>query len=767
MNLKSLNSLITLALLFSSLQLMANPKKECAEEIAELSKRKKDELYRPTRAGAIEPGYKNSLAAKRRQFREIMWELGDGRFGGIKWARYVAEEGVAKARYFRDWFIDGLVSISKRKYPILLMKDKALVLGKDKALHSVDLAGSYPGLVLKKLAGKEIKDDQKKALAEIETWMPNYKAIKQQIDALTDEYATLEQNKALIKKYRSQPGFATRGQAAQTINFIQYRTEMVNGVPIRVPYTKPKAFHDQPSVTEYLKKINSRLSELRGSTLPGFSATGEIRRRIIDQALLRERLDVLGRELRSVILDGEEALKAKAAGRSFDPEKLITQEEIDALKAARREIRLALKQDASTGNALLNKYDISEWAIKVVKRWEIVEEIKDLLIGEPFEFFQRTIGRGFVAIGDATGVTQAQDFGIRLRDGDAAKTKELLDEMLRPAQKRRLETVLSGPQRVHRMALQASGYGTLFFGGGYATGEAQDLYNAGIMFFADLHFKYFGSKDQCVNAEVEDLASYDHQADPKLFDLKIAELADDVDEDMKNLHEVIMTAMKKDEVFRLCLFNHYKLKYSEMIDGAKFFEEFDPFNPAVPSEYKNWFESFTDWLNPFDSDTSAEVTEDLYEEFVELFLRRYIYLRDEIIEDKTNQNIADTIEDLFERLANDPTVFHECGLVRDVEYGECVSDAIREISAFSELGITDRNALDGEAVMTLLDNREGFTEEQNETDFQQYLDLMDRIEESREIITSIVDVEENRVKKKKPRRRGRRGGSNDDKDDDD
>ncbi len=410
---------------------------------------------------------------------------------------------------------------------------------------------------------------------------------------------------------------------------------------------------------------------------------------------------------------------------------------------------------------ILNKFDISDWAIKKLRTQQILREIRQILYGDFFEFMQKSSSKLIVGLGnklpDNVGGVWTRDVGHHIGGRDQGELKTLIDRAVRPNQRKRIETALGPVRTGYRMALAGTAYTGALFG----VGQAEEVFDKAIIFVADVYHKYWGSKNQCISAELEDLASYDHQADPKLFDIKIAQLAADVRVDGSNLHDVVMEAMRKDELFRLCLYNHYKLRYGEMIRSAKFFEEFDPFNPAVPERYKNIFDRFVDMLNPFDNETSDEVVQDLYEEFVVLFLKRYIYLRDAIIEDRTNQNIADTITALFERLADDPNVLHECGVVRDVDLPHCMAKNVKELPGFEDLNIGPENVRDEDAVLRIV-RSSSLSDEAKDRAIESYVSLMELIESSREVVTAIIDVRENQVTKPVRRRGRRRGGDDDD-----
>lgn len=742
---KNFKSLLSLSLLLLSFQTFAVSKSDinCIDDLGRLV----DGWYKTARGGWIVQKYRSTWRERKAENRRRFWNIGENgprgtRVGGIKWFKYIGSNGLAKARYWRDHVLDHLVANADHKYPIIMHTDIAYRVSDKELMSTVDVAKTFPSIITQKGIkpsadlSAPVKDLEQAVVNVAMKWMDDYRMVREQLNELIDELTALEINEAAWLKHKKTDGFIGQGQSAPEPKMYWWN----DGVREEVIWPA----HDYSSWKRYLKQIRRRQRELTGSTFPGFDGSGEIRQRIIAQAMLYEKIDILGREIRNFLNNSD------LTG--------LSEESVQFLRDVRKQIRRDFRRNKE-GGKILGKFDISEWGIKTLKRYSIVREIKSLF-EDPVTGVKNGFGAFFKLVGSRFNKKPISDFGQEIQERELPELKKLYDEHTSSAAQRRHAASLGPVRRVYRGILTTTGYASAITGTAFVAGESQKLYDTTIIMIADLYHKFWGSKNDCINAEVEDLASYDYQADPKLFETKIAKMKEEIGAGA-TLHDVVMEAMRKDEVFRLCLFNHYKLRYGEMIKGAKFFKDFDPMNPEVPRKYKTIFNKFVDYIvdvTPFvEGKTKEDVVDDLYEEFVILFFKRYIYLRNRVVEDKTNKNIALVIEGMFEKLANDDTYISECSVARGPEYNECLVLEVSKIDLFKDMQtkIGPRNILDEQAIFDLLTERSDLTEEEQDEAFDQYRKLIDDIEKQREIMQTIVDVPENRVQKKKPKRRGR------------
>ena len=189
-------------------------------------------------------------------------------------------------------------------------------------------------------------------------------------------------------------------------------------------------------------------------------------------------------------------------------------------------------------------------------------------------------------------------------------------------------------KQVRRIALKAVGLGSAGLGtaegGEYVFSSASHLYH-----------KYWGSRWACVNVEREDLSDYEHLIDPGYLK----------DEEYKSLGAareqsggeswdiglLAKVALKNDELFKLCLANHYLTRWEEKVELARYIESFDPF-----------------------SNIESKKQDQIYLQFKRIFYRRFLYHKEKLIREQTDRSVARYVTSMFTRLMDKEDALNQC-----------------------------------------------------------------------------------------------------------
>ncbi|MCY4643788.1 MAG: hypothetical protein OXB88_04145, partial [Bacteriovoracales bacterium] len=138
------------------------------------------------------------------------------------------------------------------------------------------------------------------------------------------------------------------------------------------------------------------------------------------------------------------------------------------------------------------------------------------------------------------------------------------------------------------------------------------------------------------------------------------------------IHKVAEQALMSDQVFKFCLANHYIIRWKEKTELISFLDSFNLFSSEEKSKEK-----------------SREIDPELYKEFQVLFYKRFLYLKEKILDDLEKREVAMYVTKMFHQLVNDEDGLNECAFEEDnPRYEECIFKNLKEeVEELAEVGL--------------------------------------------------------------------------------
>ncbi|MCY4643801.1 MAG: hypothetical protein OXB88_04210, partial [Bacteriovoracales bacterium] len=340
-------------------------------------------------------------------------------------------------------------------------------------------------------------------------WLEKYTSIHKDVNDMVDEISSRTFQAARIRHHMKRDGFY--------IDDLPYGTDRDDHVITIIWYeggvkkTMNKAFQNKRSAISFLEEFERPIKELRGGLL---GPRGKLADRIIEQALLRERLGILRREI-SFFLNNQEGSHAFKT--------VYTKEELSELTRFYDSLEKAL---GKTVHTLVNKsepvlmstpdlsYDVSDRALRKVRMRQINSELSYVLGYDILNFLGNIVGAPLRGIGRKTGWHGLENAGDALSNAKPEQLKQfrkrLNDSVEANALKRRIEETMNPAKRVYRLGLK-----TVAPGGLLAVFAGDDIADFALDTSSSLFHKFWGSKWACVNAELEDLGTYENLVEGK------------------------------------------------------------------------------------------------------------------------------------------------------------------------------------------------------------------------------------------------------------
>lgn len=157
--------------------------------------------------------------------------------------------------------------------------------------ETVASAAVYSKLLRKSLDGVELNKDELTVIKNIDSWSKSFTNYKQDVDNLINERISLAYNVDLLKKY------SFDGSRAEVdLVFVK------NGKRVS---EKMVFYKDDKNLSYYIKQLEKRITKLDGGMFDWWFDEGIIKQRIIQQAMLRDKMIIVHRELEYFINNTE------------------------------------------------------------------------------------------------------------------------------------------------------------------------------------------------------------------------------------------------------------------------------------------------------------------------------------------------------------------------------------------------------------------------------------------------------------------------------
>ena len=183
---------------------------------------------------------------------------------------------------FKDSWTHTFKNWNDNKYVSFYMYDEE---------ETVASAAAYAKLLRKTIDQTETNKDEAAVLKTIDTWFSKYTHYEKELDDLINERISLAYNRDILKKYDFDGN-----RAEVDLVFIKEGKEVQE---------KMIFYKDDKNLQYYIKQLDKRITKLDGGVLDWWFDEGIIKQRIIQQAMLQDKLIITHRELEYYINNTE------------------------------------------------------------------------------------------------------------------------------------------------------------------------------------------------------------------------------------------------------------------------------------------------------------------------------------------------------------------------------------------------------------------------------------------------------------------------------
>ena len=222
--------------------------------------------------------------------------------------------------------------------------------------ETVASAAVYSKLLKKSFEGADLNEDELTVLKNIDNWSHKFTNYKQDIDDLVNERISLAYNSDILKKY------SFEGDRAEVdLKFVKDGKQVTE---------KMVFYRDDKNLQYYINQLDKRITQLDGGMFDWWFDEGIIKQRIIQQAMLKDKVTIVHREL-EYFINNTEGLEA--AVTKHLKEKLISIQEVL--------INLDFKPSTYGINKVTNKALKKElWSLpKTIKGYKKIQDGKKVM----------------------------------------------------------------------------------------------------------------------------------------------------------------------------------------------------------------------------------------------------------------------------------------------------------------------------------------------------------------------------------------------------
>ncbi|WP_417336858.1 hypothetical protein [Halobacteriovorax marinus] len=157
--------------------------------------------------------------------------------------------------------------------------------------ETVASAAAYAKILRKTVDQHEISKDEEDVLKTIDTWFHKFTHYEKELDDLINERISLAYNRDILKKYHFEGN-----RAEVDLTFVKGGKEVEE---------KMVFYRDDKNLQYYIKQLDKRITELDGGVFDWWFDEGLIKQRVIQQAMLQDKLIITHRELEYFINNTE------------------------------------------------------------------------------------------------------------------------------------------------------------------------------------------------------------------------------------------------------------------------------------------------------------------------------------------------------------------------------------------------------------------------------------------------------------------------------
>ncbi|PIK16360.1 hypothetical protein [Halobacteriovorax sp. JY17] len=183
---------------------------------------------------------------------------------------------------FKDSWTHTFKNWNDNKYVSFYMYDEE---------ETVASAAAYAKFLRKTVDQVEVNKDEESVLKTIDTWFTKYTHYEKELNDLINERVSLAYNRDILKKYNFEGN-----RAEVDLIFVK------NGEEV---HEKMIFYKDDKNLQYYIKQLDKRITELDGGMFDWWFDEGVIKQRIIQQAMLQDKLIITHRELEYYINNTE------------------------------------------------------------------------------------------------------------------------------------------------------------------------------------------------------------------------------------------------------------------------------------------------------------------------------------------------------------------------------------------------------------------------------------------------------------------------------
>ncbi|WP_127714320.1 hypothetical protein [Halobacteriovorax sp. HLS] len=157
--------------------------------------------------------------------------------------------------------------------------------------ETVASAAVYNKILKKTFDGSELSEDEQIVLKNVDKWTSDFTNYKQQLDNLINERISIAYNLDILKRY------SFEGERAEVeLSFVKDGKEVME---------KMVFYRSDKNLQYYMKQLDKRITQLDGGIFDWWFDEGIIKQRIIQQAMLKDKVTIVHRELEYFIQNTE------------------------------------------------------------------------------------------------------------------------------------------------------------------------------------------------------------------------------------------------------------------------------------------------------------------------------------------------------------------------------------------------------------------------------------------------------------------------------